>query len=215
MKSNLSVVLGLSVFLLCTSGSLAEEQGWISLFDGKSLDGWKESGGKGSFFVEEGKIVANGKPMGHLFYVGEVENASFKDFQFKADVMTTPGSNGGIYFHTKYQEDGWPNAGFESQVNATQRDRRKTGGLYGIKDVMDKAPHKDNEWFEYHIIVKGDSVTIRINGKTVTQWTQPESFQSRPDGSRKIGQGTFAFQAHDPRSTVYFKNVRVKPLTGE
>jgi len=192
--------------------SAAEKPKWISLFAGKSLDGWKESGGKGSFYVEDGKIVANGKPMGHLFYVGTVEKASFKDFEFKAEVMTRPGSNSGIYFHSKYREKGWPKAGFESQVNATQGDRRKTGGLYGIKDVMDVAPHKDNEWFEYHIIVKGKSVTIRINGKTATEWMQPESFRSRPDGSRNIGQGTFAFQAHDPNSKVYFKNVRVKPL---
>lgn len=212
MKLNLALVLGLSVFFSFTSMSVAEEPGWISLFDGKSLDGWKESGGKGSFYVEDGKIVANGKPMGHLFYVGKMENASFKNFEFKAEVMTTPGSNSGIYFHSKYQEEGWPKAGFESQVNATQGDRRKTGGLYGIKDVMVVAPHKDNEWFEYHIIVKGESVTIKINGKTTTAWMQPESFRSRPHGSRKIGQGTFAFQAHDPNSKVYFKNVRLKPL---
>ncbi len=212
MKSNLALVLGLSVFLSFTSISAAEEPGWISLFDGKSLDGWKESGGKGSFYVEDGKIVANGKPMGHLFYVGKVENASFKSFEFKAEVMTTPGSNSGIYFHSTYQEDGWPKAGFEAQVNATQGDRRKTGGLYGIKDVMNVAPHKDNEWFEYHIIAKGESVTIKINGKTTTEWIQPERFRSRPEGSRKIGQGTFAFQAHDPNSKVYFRKVRVKPL---
>ena len=212
MKSNLALVLGLSVVPSFTSMSAAAEPRWISLFDGKSLDGWKESGGKGSFYVEDGKIVANGKPMGHLFYVGKVEKASFKNFEFKAEVMTTPGSNSGIYFHSKYQEEGWPKAGFESQVNATQGDRRKTGGLYGVKDVMDVAPHKDNEWFEYHIIVKGESVTIKINGKTTTEWRQPESFRSRPDGTRKIGQGTFAFQAHDPNSKVYFKNVRVKPL---
>jgi len=212
MKSNLALVLGLPVILSFTSMSAAEEPRWISLFDGKSLAGWKESGGKGSFYVEDGKIVANGKPMGHLFYVGKMENASFKNFEFKAEVMTTPGSNSGIYFHSKYQEEGWPKAGFESQVNATQGDRRKTGGLYGIEDVMDVAPHKDNEWFEYHIIVKGESVAIKINGKTTTEWMQPESFRSRPDGSRKIGQGTFAFQAHDPNSKVYFKNVRVKPL---
>ena len=212
MKSNLALVLGLSVFFSFTSMSAAEEPGWISLFDGKSLDGWKESGGKGSFYVEDGKIVANGKPMGHLFYVGKMENASFKNFEFKAEVMTTPGSNSGIYFHSKYRKEGWPKAGFESQVNATHGDRRRTGGLYGVKDVMDVAPHKDNEWFEYHIIVKGESVAIRINGKTTTEWMQPESFRSRPDGSRKIGQGAFAFQAHDPNSKVYFKNVRVKPL---
>jgi hypothetical protein len=212
MKSNLYLVLALLIALSSACASAGDDPQWTSLFDGKSLDGWKESGGKGSFRVEGGKIVANGKPMGHLFYAGRVEKASFKNFEFKAEVMTTPGSNGGIYFHTKYQKDGWPKAGFEAQVNATHGDRIKTGSLYGIELILDDAPHKDNEWFEYHIIVKGESVTIKIDGKTVLQWTQPESFRSRPGEGRKIGRGTFAFQAHDPRSTVYFKNVRVKPL---
>lgn len=212
MKSKSVIVLGLSVLLSLASMSAAAEPGWISLFDGKSLNGWKESGAPGSFHVEDGKIVANGKPMGHLFYVGKAGNASFKNFEFKAEVMTTPGSNSGIYFHTKYQKAGWPKAGFEAQVNATHRDRKKTGGLYGVEDVMDVAPHKDNEWFEYQIIVKGESVVVKINGKTATQWTQPKSFLDRADGSRKIGRGTFAFQSHDPKSTVYFKNIRVKPL---
>jgi len=219
MKPNLALVLATSLVLSLASASVAKEPGWTSLFDGKSLDGWKEGGGKGSFRVEDGQIVANGKPMGHLFYMGKVEShakkvedVSFKNFQFKADVMTTPGSNSGIYFHSKYQPEGWPKAGFECQVNATHGDRRKTGSLYGIKDVMDVAPHKDNEWFAYLIIVQGESVTIKIDGKTVLEWTQPEDLRSRPEGSRKIGRGTFALQAHDPKSKVYFKNLEVKPL---
>ncbi len=212
MKPNLTLVLATSLLLSLASASAAKEPGWTSLFDGKSLDGWKESGGKGSFRVEDGQIVANGKPKGHLFYMGKDKNTSFKNFQFKADVMTTPGSNSGIYFHSKYQPEGWPKAGFECQVNATHGDRRKTASLYGIKDVMDVAPHKDNEWFDYHIIVQGESVTIKIDGKTVLEWTQPEDLRSRPDGSRKIARGAFALQAHDPKSKVYFKNLRVKPL---
>lgn len=213
MKSNLAPVLAVSLILSLASAATAKEPEWICLFDGKSLDGWKESGGKGSFSVDDGAIVANGKRMGHLFYAGKEEkDAVFKNFEFKADVMTTPGSNGGIYFHTKYQPKGWPEAGFECQVNATQGDRRKTASLYGVKDVMDVAPHKDNEWFKYHIIVRGESVTIKINGKTANEWTQPESFRDKPDGSRKIAQGTFALQAHDPKSKVLFKKLKVKRL---
>jgi hypothetical protein len=211
MKPTLPLAILLSVTLSLTSA--AEKPEWLNLFDGKSLDGWKESGGKGSFYVEDGKIVANGKPMGHLFYAGKEKEAPvFKNFEFKADVITTPGSNGGIYFHTRYQPEGWPEAGFECQVNATHGDRRKTGSLYGVKDVMDNAPHKDNEWFHYHIIVRGESVTVKIDGKTVLEWTQPEGMRGRPEGSRKIAQGTFALQAHDPKSKVCFKNLKVKPL---
>lgn len=198
--------------LVATSSRAADEPGWMPLFDGKTLAGWKESGAKGSFTVKEGMLVANGKPMGHLFYDGKVEGASFKDFELKVDVKTTAGSNSGIYFHTRYQPDGWPNAGFECQVNATHTDWRKSGGLYAVADVKDVAPHKDDEWFAYHIIVKGEKVTLKINDKTTVEWTQPEEFKARPDGVRKIQPGTFAIQAHDPKSVVYLKNIRVKPL---
>eukprot|EP01043_Picozoa_sp_COSAG02_P108969 COSAG02_NODE_45019_length_361_cov_0.583969_1_plen_64_part_10 len=63
-----------------------------------------------------------------------------------------PGANSGIYFHTKFLKSGWPNRGYEAQVNNTQSDKKKTGGLYNVKDNF-KAPVKDNEWFDYDIIV--------------------------------------------------------------
>jgi len=190
----------------------AAEKGWQDLFDGKSLKGWKESEGKSSFSVKDGMIVAQGQPKGHLFYAGEVNGGVFTDFELKADVKTTPGSNGGVYFHTAWQAGGWPKQGFECQVNATHSDRIKTGSLYAVKNVMDDAPHKDHEWFNYHIIVKGEKVTIKVDGKTVNEWTQTEELRNRPDGARKIQPGTFALQAHDPKSVVYFKNIKVKPL---
>ena len=63
---------------------------WISLFDGKSLKGWKVGANAGTFKVEDGMIVANGETA-HLFYDGDVQDHNFKNFEFKADVMTTPG----------------------------------------------------------------------------------------------------------------------------
>ncbi len=91
------------------------DTGYISLFDGKTLDGWKKADeNPTSWKVEDGKLVCNGD-ICHLFYVGE--EAPWKNFHFSAEVMTTPNSNAGIYFHTKYQATGWPKAGFECQVN--------------------------------------------------------------------------------------------------
>ena len=66
-----------------------DDAGWISLFDGKSLDGWTVSENPQSFSVEDGKIIVDG-PRGHLFYSGDVANHNFKNFHFKADVMTFP-----------------------------------------------------------------------------------------------------------------------------
>ena len=60
---------------------------------------------------------------------------------------------------------------------------------------------------------QGKTVTIRLNGKEVVKWTQPEDWSGGREGSgRAISQGTFALLGHDPNSTVYYKNIRVKPL---
>jgi hypothetical protein len=184
--------------------------GWESLFDGKTLNGWKASENKNTFSVRDGMIVASG-PRSHLFYVGPIQNANFKNFELKADVMTKPGSNSGIYFHTDYQETGWPNKGYEVQVNNTHTDWRKTGGLYAVKDV-DESPAKDNEWFTEHIIVRDKRIIIKVNGKTTVDWTEPEGFKLENQPGRKLSSGTFALQGHDPKSVVYFKNIMVKPV---
>jgi len=185
--------------------------GWKSLFDGKTLNGWKPSENKDTFSVQDGMIVANG-PRSHLFYVGPVENAEFRNFEFKADIMTKPGANSGIYFHTEYQEKDWPNKGYEVQVNNTHSDWRKTGGLYAVEDV-NESPAKDDEWFTEHIIVRDKHIIVKVNGKTAVDWTEPEGWEPpRGMSGRRISSGTFALQGHDPKSVAYYKNIMVKPL---
>jgi hypothetical protein len=188
------------------------EKGFISLFDGKSLKGWKvNSENPKSIFVKDGNIVIDG-PRAHLFYAGDVQDSNFKNFVFRAQVKTFPKANSGIYFHTKYQDKGWPDAGFEAQVNNTHGDPKKTGGLYAVKDV-NPAPAKDGEWFDYEIRVKGKKIAIKINGKVTSRWTEvPNAPHLKSMPGRKLGSGTFALQAHDPKSVVHYRNIRVKPL---
>ncbi|MGH7199534.1 MAG: 3-keto-disaccharide hydrolase, partial [Planctomycetaceae bacterium] len=182
------------------AGEPTDEDGWITLFNGQDLSGWRLSE-NGQIEVQDGKIVIKG-PRSHLF-----TEQSFKDFHFKADVMTTPGSNSGIYFHTEYQEEGWPTKGHEAQVNVTHRDPVKTGSLYGIVKLYE-TPAKDNEWWTQEIIVRGKQITIKVNGKTVVDYTEPDDVE----GGRKLSSGRFALQAHDPDSVVYYRNIKVQPL---
>ncbi len=211
----LRVWAGLVVLVLALpAGAQVDGDGWMSLFDGKSLDGWKKAQDEpeSTFTVRDGAIVANG-PRNHLFYVGPVENADFRDFELKVDVKTEPGSNGGVYFHTRYQGKDWPRRGFEVQVNNSyRRDHRRTGSLYGRQDITE-APAKDNEWFTMHITVWGSHVTVNVNGREVVDWMAPTaSGSSRPRSGRVPESGTFALQGHDPGSTVHYRNIRVKPL---
>ena len=193
-------------------GKKKSEKGFVTLFDGKSLKGWKvNKENPNSVTVKDGNIVIDG-PRAHLFYAGDVADHNFKNFVFRAQVKTFPKANSGIYFHTKYQDAGWPDAGFEAQVNNTHGDPKKTGGLYAVKDV-NPAPAKDGEWFDYEIRVKGKKITIKINGKVTSNWTEvPNAPHLKSMPGRKLGSGTFAFQAHDPNSVVQYRNIRVKPL---
>jgi hypothetical protein len=190
----------------------ATEKGWISLFDGKSIDNWKlTTENPSTFRVDSGMIIVNG-PRAHLFYNGDVLNHDFKNFELKVTVMTTPGSNSGIFIHTAYQERGWPSKGYEVQVNQTHTDWRKTGSLYSVDDVREVYV-KDYEWYTEHIIVQDKKVTIKINDKTVVEYTEPdgvENMEGRKD--KRLTSGTIALQGHDPKSKVYYKQVLVKPL---
>ena len=156
-------------------------------------------------------IVAHG-PTAHLFYNGEVNDHNFKNFAFKSLVMTTPGSNAGIYFHTDYQDSGWPAKGYEVQVNNSHIDWRRTGSLYAIQDVKDILV-KDSVWYTEEIIVQGKRIIIKVNDKMVVDYIEPDNAQ-RPEGmsGRLISGGTFALQGHDPKSKVFFKELRVKIL---
>ncbi len=189
--------------------SVIHAQEWVSLFDGKSLDGWKVGDNAATFRVDSGMIIVNGNTA-HLFYDGSTNNHNFKNFEFKADVMTKPHSNSGIYFHTAFQQGSWPEKGYEVQVNNSHTDWRRTGSLYAIVDVKDKLV-PDDVWFTEYIKVFGKHVIIKINDKIAVDYTEPENVQRPADmKGRIISSGTFALQGHDPGSTVYFKNIMVK-----
>ena len=202
------------IVLLAAPAAFAAD-GWISLFNGKDFTGWKVGGDQGTFTVKDGALVANGK-VAHAFYVGPVHDHDFKNFELKVDVMTYPVSNGGVYFHTEYQDQGFPKKGFEVQVNNTHGDPIKSGSLYHVKDIGAddiKGIVKDNKWFTEDILVQDATVTIKLNGKQVVKWTQPADWTGGREGAgRVLSHGTIALQGHDPKSTVYYKNIRIKPL---
>lgn len=183
-----------------------KSEGFQLLFDGKTLDGWKVNEGHNTKArVEDGKIIAAGK-RAHVFYVGDVSEGKFTNFEFRAKVFIHPGSNSGIYFHAKYQDRGWPLAqGYEAQVCSNNyRDPKKTGSVYGYKN-LDKSAAPDGEWFDYTIKVVGDNIQTIINGKLAAEHTDSA------DKPRLKG-GTFALQCHDPKSVVEYHSIRVKLL---
>jgi hypothetical protein len=208
MKNILAVLILFG--LMMSANAQCEKEGWISLFDGKTLNGWKASEKPGTFSVDDGKIKVHGK-RSHLYYVGPVGDHDFNNFELVIDAMTTKGSNSGVYVHTEFQQDGWPKKGYETQINSTHSDWKKTSSIYDVVNIKD-SPSEDNKWFTQHITVKGKHIVIKTDGKTIVDYVEPEFWRADGLPGRRLSHGTICLQGHDPKSVIYYKNIYIKEL---
>lgn len=200
----------------------AAEEGWIELFNGRDLSGWRANMHPDSFTIVEGAIRAcstSPQHRAHLFYVGPdgKDFVKFKNFELEAVVRGEPNANAGIFFHT---DDSVRDArmhlakGYEAQLNSSPTERRKTGSLYDVVD-LDSSPVDERDWFTLAVRVEGKHVTVSINGQQVVDYTEPEGVVRSPQREgRRIDPegGAIALQAHDPGSVFYFRSIRVRPL---
>lgn len=214
MMVSLVVVLSL---VLSFATVMAAEDGFVTIFDGKTLDGWKANEPTTNFKVENGEIVGFGGRC-HLYYMEELQ-----DFELKIDCNINKGGNAGVYVKALWVDSNWPVDGFELQMNCSQRDPVKTGSLYNIVKFFN-APHEDDEWFTYHLICKGNSLTVQVFGMDNDK--EPRLYYTYVDPAgnkpavgangrpiKHIGQvGYIALQQHDPGSIPRFKNIRIKKL---
>jgi hypothetical protein len=187
-----------------------ETKGWVKLFNGTDLKGWKvHPKGTGEWKVKEGILIGSGKAS-HLFS----ERGDYKNFHYRIEAKINDKGNSGQYFRTKF-EGGFPQ-GWEAQINATGADKIKTGSLYPDyrqKDLAKltelhvlKAPHKPDEWFTQEVICKGNHIVILVNGKKTVDWKDPKD---------RFKSGHFAIQQHDPGSVVQVRKIEVKELPAD
>jgi hypothetical protein len=206
-----------------------DNKGWVQLFNGKDLTGWKLPPKPSDQFVgvetkqKDGKVIAyegklkNGQtePLwrvedgiligsGHASHLFS-ERGDYQNFRYRVEAMINDHGNSGQYFRTAFGP-GFPN-GYEAQINATHGDKIRTGSLYlpKVKEVLvlNQAPHKPDEWFTQEVIAEGNHIIIKVNGKTTVDWKDPENRHKK---------GHFALQGHDPGTVVKFKKVEVMEL---
>jgi hypothetical protein len=228
MKRFAALLLALGILLTASTAAVAQltdamkNDGWGSIFDGRTLDGWKNNEREDGSKVANGCIVLTGE-RNHLYYMKE----EFKNFELMIDCKINNNGNSGVYVKSQWQEANWPTTGFELQVNSTHTDPVKTGSLYEIVKILD-APHKDDEWFTYHIICRGNELECRINGKRLYVYVDQRAGRGPGGGqggqgggqapaitpqNKRISQsGYIALQQHHQGSVVEFKNIFVKKL---
>lgn len=175
-----------------------EKQGFVRLFDGKSLTGWKVNENPAAWKVLPGGILQCHGERSHIF-----TERKFSDVEFVAEVRTEPKANSGMYFRAEFMT-GWPN-GYEAQVNNTHGDPVKTGSLYNrVKLFSSEA--RDGQWWVQHIIAKGNRIIIKVNGKQVVDFV---------DSANSFTSGHLALQCHDPDSVVSYRNLFAKDLAAK
>ncbi|MBL8213790.1 MAG: DUF1080 domain-containing protein [Bryobacterales bacterium] len=174
----------------------AGKNGWVSMFDGKTLEGWKPTERPDNWKVEDGAIVGRGE-RSHLFWMKE----QCDDCEFYAQVKLNKGGNSGMYFRAEFME-GWPK-GYEAQVNNSHKDPVKTGSLYNMVKVFEQLV-PDDTWWSQRIVAKGNVITIYVNGKPAV-----DKFV---DEKKSFMKGYLALQQHDPGSMVMYKNLMYRKL---
>jgi hypothetical protein len=194
-----------------------QDEKWLELFNGKDLQGWKASEHDSSWSVVDGVLQGVGE-RSHLFYQGKYLQDTFKNFELVAEVKTHKLANSGIYFHTAFQQEGWPNQGIEVQVNNSHIgmgegiELKKSGSLYGVRNIYQTFT-KDSVWYTTRIIVQGKNVKIWIDSMLIVDYTKPEDPASHGiPASRQINKGTIALQCHDPLSKVHFRSIRIRRI---
>ena len=200
------IVLGavVGMFLVSIANVSADDEQWISLFDGTSLDGWETVGKEGSVWkVEDGALSGSG-PASMLVCT----KGPYKNFRYRAEVKISDGGNSGLYFRTTAKPSF--SDGYEAQIDSTHRDPIRTGSLYGFCHVY-KELVKPETWFTYEIEVRDDvwrgremtRIKITVDGNELYEYM---------DFERTFKEGHFAFQHHDPESRVSIRKVEVFPL---
>lgn len=199
LKPNLQRAVLLLASIGATCGFAVAQQpghdGWVSMFDGKTLDGWKPNQNAQSWSVRNGEIVGDG-PVSHLFWiVRECENC-----EFRAEVKLNHSGNSGMYIRAAFGP-GFPK-GYEAQVENTSPDPQKTGSLYGFSKVLEQLI-PDDTWWTQDVSAKDNHIVIKVNDKVVTDYV---------DAKNTYTKGYLALQQHNQGSVVEYRNLMMRPL---
>jgi hypothetical protein len=202
------VILGMLVLLPpgLYPSSASEEDGWVSLFDGKTLSGWTKGGGNedSKWEVVDGVIVGSGKAS--MLYS---PRGDYKNFRFKAEVKINDHGNSGMYFRSP-TNDGNFSKGYEAQIDSTHSDLRRTGSIYGFLHVYKQLVPPDT-WFTYEV----ECIDKNWRGQVMPHiklWVNGELLFELQEGTKAWQTGYFAFQQHDPGSRIEIRKIEVKEL---
>jgi len=196
----------------------APAQGWMQLFDGKDLKGWKHVG-PGNMTVENGLIQTHGG-MGLLYWTGGTIGNCVLRVVYK---MRDQNDNSGVYVRIPIEpREPWMPVyyGYEVQIDNVAKGEDEyhiTGTLYSLTKPLARPGKPGPEWNTMDITLDGPHTVVTVNGVKVTDYTEgqpvpPKKLWYEPERGRRPEFGFFGLQNHSNNDIVFFKQVAVRPL---
>ncbi|WP_327327049.1 ThuA domain-containing protein [Streptomyces sp. NBC_01210] len=179
--------------------------GYRPIFNGRTLDGWKQAG-PGKFNVVDGELRSEGG-MGMLWYQAK----ELTSYSLKLDWKMTGDDNSGVFVGFPASDDPWSavNNGYEVQIDATDAADRTTGAVYGFKSAdlkaRDRVLRPPGQWNSYEIRVQGERLQIFLNGVKINDFTNTDPVRSLKDGYIGI-------QNHGADDQVSFRDIQLREL---
>lgn len=173
------------------------EEGFVSLFNGKTLDGWHLMNGA-KFVAEDGVIKLNG---GRGWLRSDKE---YSDFVLKLELrFMKPKQDGGVFLRASKEGKGWPGRRYEVQSENSPRMAKIFGAKHKLNvELAQKALRPVGEWNEYEIKLVGPKIEVRLNGELV----------NTSDDLSKLTRGYIGLQGEG--GFHEYRNIRVKDLGG-
>ncbi|WP_405574022.1 ThuA domain-containing protein [Streptomyces sp. NBC_01167] len=181
------------------------QTGYRSIFNGKTLEGWKQAG-PGKFTVVDGEMRTEGG-MGMAWYQAK----ELKSYSLKLDWKLDGDDNSGVFVGFPASDDPWSavNNGYEVQIDATDAADRTTGAVYGFKSAdikaRDRVLRPPGQWNSYEIKVQGERLQVFLNGVKINDYTNT-------DPARSLKDGYIGLQNHGAGDQASFRNIQLREL---
>jgi uncharacterized protein (TIGR03067 family) len=190
---------GKQVLRIGDKGTTAPETGWVQLFNGKDLSGWKTHPDEpGDWKVENGVLIGSGPP-GNLFS----ERGDYGNFHVRLEAKISPNGDSGLFFRAPFKvlRSRLP---YEAQILGKRDLSFNTGSLWGFPGGEVTQPLvKPDEWFTEEVIARDNHIVIRVNGQTTVDFAEP---------SREFARGHLALQHLEPAGIVQFRKIEIREL---
>ena len=199
-RRTVGLVLGLSITafaaIYVTPKAASQEAGWVTLFDGKSLDGWNQVG-ESNWHVEDGAIVADkmpGKDAGYL-----VSKNSYKNFVVRVEFWPSDNANSGIYFRCLDPKKITDRTCYEANIFDQRPDPSYGTGAITRYVEVNPMPKAGGKWNTYEVTANGRDITVVLNGQTTAKLR-----------NGMFDEGPIVLQ--HGAGAIKFRKVEIKPL---